>query len=202
MWTSFFDKIYCINLPKRIDRLLLFVDEMDKYNIPFEIFNAIENENGAEGLRQTVELILKEALDNNYKQILIFEDDAYFVCDPNPIMELAIKELPEYWQILYLGGQASNGFNRRQSQSLLQLDTCFATHAWALSNNAIKTILAEGLKAPIDNFLVDTIQKEQKCFITYPLLSSQRSGESNIGGTFVDWNPFIVDRYNQKLAFL
>lgn len=202
MWTNFFDKIYCINLPKRIDRLLLFVDEMDKYNIPFEIVNGIENENGAEGLRQTTENIFKEAINKNYKQILIFEDDCYFLCDPNPIMELAIKELPERWQILYLSGQCANGFNRRQSQSLLQLDTCYATHAYALTNQAMRTILGEGLKAPIDNFLVDTIQKEQNCYITYPLLASQREGMSDIGKTEINWNPFIVDRYNQKLALL
>lgn len=202
MWTNFFDKIYCINLPKRTDRLIKFVEEMDKYGIDFDLVNGIENENGAEGLRQTVENILNDALDKNYEQILIFEDDCYFLCDPNPIMELAIKELPEYWHILYLGGQCVNGFNRRHSQTLLQLDTCYATHSWAISRQGIKEILAVGLNAPIDNSLVDNIQKQEKCFITYPLLTCQRAGMSNIGNTEIDWSTFIIDRYNQKLALL
>ena len=202
MWTDFFDKIYCINLPKRVDRLILFCEEMDKYNINFEIVNGIEHEKGAEGLRQVVENIFNEAVEKNYENILIFEDDCYFLCDPNPIMEQAVKELPEYYHILYLGGQASDGFKRRHSATLLQLDKCFATHAWALSIQGIKEILAAGLKAPIDNSVVDTIQNQQRCFITYPLLSSQREGYSDICMNDINWNPFIIDRYNQKLALL
>jgi GR25 family glycosyltransferase involved in LPS biosynthesis len=203
MWTNFFDKIYCINLPKRIDRLLKFVEEMEKYEIEFEIVNAIEKENGAEGLRETVENIFKEAIDKKYEQILIFEDDCYFVEGKSTVdwtMDNAIKELPEDYHILYLGGQLTNGFKRRQGMSLFQADMIFATHAWALSRQGMMEIISYGLESPIDNSVVKTIQTQQKCFITYPLLASQRAGFSDIGKTDIDWNPFIVTRYNQKLG--
>ena len=201
-WINFFDAIYVINLRKRVDRLLEVTEELEKYNIPFQLITAIENENGAEGLRQTVENIFKNSIEKKHEQILIFEDDNYFLHDPNPIMEVAVKELPEYWHILYLSGQASNGFNRRHSSSLLQLDTCYSTNAWAISNQGMKEILAAELKAPIDNSVVDSVQKQQKSFITYPLLASQRAGVSDIGGTFIDWNSFIINKYNEKLSLL
>lgn len=203
MWTNFFDKIYVINLPKRIDRLMQFVEEMEKYEIEFEIVNGIEHESGAEGLRQTVENIFKDAIDKKYNQILIFEDDCYFVEGKSTVdwtMDNAIKELPEDWHILYLGAQVTNGFKRRQGSCLFQLDLAFATHAWALSRQGMMEILAVGLEAPIDNSVVKTVQTQQKCFITYPLLASQRAGFSNIGNTEIDWNPFIVNRYSQKLG--
>lgn len=201
-WVNFFDAIYVINLRKRVDRLLEITEELEKYNIPFELVTAIENENGAEGLRQTVEKIFKESIERKHEQILIFEDDCYFLQDPNPIMGMVVKELPEYWHIFYLGGQPSNGFNRRHSSSLLQLDTCYSTHAWAISNQGMKEILSVGLKAPIDNSVVDTVQKQQKCFITYPLLASQRAGISNIGNVFIDWSPYIINKYKEKLSLL
>lgn len=203
MWTNWFDKTYVLNLRKRIDRLIHVCEEMSKYNIDFELVTSIENkENGAEGLKDTIVELFNNALLNNYSKILVFEDDIKWVTDPNPTMEMVVKELPEYWHICYLGGQPSNGFNRRHSSSLLQLDTCFATHAWAISNQGMKEILASGLKAPIDNSIVDTVQKQQKCFITYPLLASQKEGYSDIGGTEINWNPFIINKYNEKLSLL
>jgi GR25 family glycosyltransferase involved in LPS biosynthesis len=203
MWTNFFDKIYCINLPKRIDRLLQFVEEMEKYEIEFEIVNGIEHESGAEGLRQTVENIFKDAIEKKYNNILIFEDDCYFVEGKSTVdwtMDKAIKELPEDYQILYLGAQVTNGFKRRQGECLFQLDLAFATHAWALSRQGMMEIISCGLEAPIDNSVVKTIQPLQRCFITYPLLASQRESFSDIGKQVIDWNPFIVTRYNQKLG--
>jgi GR25 family glycosyltransferase involved in LPS biosynthesis len=203
MWTNFFDKIYCINLPKRVDRLLQFVEEMEKYEIEFEIVNGIEHESGAEGLRQTVEKLFIDAIEKKYNNILIFEDDCYFVEGKSTVdwtMENAIKELPEQWHILYLSAQPTNGFNRRQSGCLLQLDGAFATHSWAISNQGMREILSAGLDAPIDNSIVKSIQPLQKCFITYPLLTSQRESFSDIGKTVINWHTFIVDRYNQKLG--
>lgn len=202
MWTDFFDRIVVINLPERKDRLIEVTEEMDKYNIPFELVDGIKCDNGAEGLRQTVENIFVESIEVGHKRILIFEDDCLFVHDPTEVMNNAVKELPENWHILYLGAQCINGFKRRQSSALLQLDNAYATHAWGLSLQGMKEIISAGLEAPIDNSIVSTIQPLQQCFITYPLLATQRAGESNIGGTWIDWSPFIVQRYTQKLADL
>jgi GR25 family glycosyltransferase involved in LPS biosynthesis len=143
--------------------------------------------------------------ENNWQSVLIFEDDAVFVesCgNPNDTMEAVIKQLPVYWQLLYLGGQVTNGFKFRYSPNLLLLDMCFATHAWALSLDAMKNIVSEGLEAPIDNSIVKTIQPRGHTYITYPLLCTQRPGHSDIGGTYINWQPFIEQRYYQKLAGL
>ena len=75
----------------------------------------------------------------------------------------------------------------------------FASHGAAYSLQGMKEILAAGLKAPIDNFYVTDIEIMNNCYAVRPLLASQRCGFSDIGGTNIDWNPFIVDRFNQKL---
>ena len=176
MWTDFFDRIVVINLPKRVDRLIEVSQELDNYGIEFDLVDGIEHEKGAEGLRQTVENILKDSIQKKHKAILIFEDDCLFV-EPKDVvdrtMEDAIKDLPEYWHILYLSAQATDGFKRRHSSSLLQLDKAFATHSWAISLQGMKEIIAAGLEAPIDNSIVDKVQPMQKCFITYPILTTQ-----------------------------
>lgn len=201
-WTNYFDEIYVINLPERKDRLLEVCEEMDKYDIPFKLVDGIKHESGAEGLRLVVENILKEAIEKNYKAILIFEDDCMWVENPNGVIEKALEQLPDDWHILFLGAQCTRGFKYRAGTNLLQLDGAYATHAWAISLTGMKYILSEGLTAPIDNCIVDKVQTAQKCFITYPLLATQRTGFSSIGNADINWDAFITPRYYQKLAEL
>lgn len=204
-WTDFFTKIFVINLPERTDRLLEIAEELEKWNIPYELKNAVKKDNGAEGLKETVWDIIQEGVDKNWQSVLIFEDDCVFVesCgNPNETMEQVVKQLPEMWQLLYLGGQVTNGFKLRHSPNLLLLDMCFATHAWALSLDAMKNIISAGLEAPIDNSVVKTIQPRGHTYITFPLLCTQRPGHSDIGGTYINWQPFIEQRYYQKLGEL
>jgi len=204
-WTDFFTKIFVINLPERTDRLLDIAEQLYKWNIPYELVNAVKHEDGAEGLRITVEGIFREAVKNEWESILIFEDDAIFVDsggNPNEVMEKVVKQLPKTWDILYLGAQCTTGFKMRVSPNLLLVENAFATHAWALSLHGIKEVLMSVLEAPIDNSVVKKIQPQGNTYITYPLLCSQRAGVSNIGNTYIDWNPFIEHRYYQKLAEL
>jgi hypothetical protein len=203
MWTDFFDKILVINLPSRTDRLLQIAEELYKWGIPYELVNATPHENGAEGLRITVEKIFRDSIAENLTSVLIFEDDAMFVdsCgNPNDTMEQVVKQLPPTWQILYLGAQCTNGFKAKPSNNLLLLDMAFATHAWAVSLDGMKEILAAGLEAPIDNSVVKTVQPRGHTYITYPLLCTQRPGYSDIGRTEINWQPFIEQRYYQKFS--
>lgn len=203
MWTDFFDKIFVINLPSRTDRLLQIAEELYKWGIPYELVNATPHENGAEGLRITVENIFRDAVAKNLSSVLIFEDDAMFVesCgNPNETMEQVVKQLPPTWQLLYLGAQCTNGFKAKPSNNLLLLDMAFATHAWAISLDGMKEILAAGLEAPIDNSVVKTVQPKGNTYITYPLLCTQRPGYSDIGRTEINWQPFIEQRYYQKFS--
>ena len=203
MWTDFFDKILVINLPSRTDRLLQIAEELYKWGIPYELVNATPHDNGAEGLRITVEKIFRDAIADNLNSVLIFEDDAMFVdsCgNPNDTMEQVVKQLPPTWQILYLGAQCTNGFKAKTSSNLLLLDMAFATHAWAISLDGMKEILAAGLESPIDNSIVKTVQPNGHTYITYPLLCTQRPGYSDIGRTEINWQPFIEQRYYQKFS--
>lgn len=204
-WTDFFTKIFVINLPERTDRLLDIAEQLYKWNIPYELVNAVRHENGAEGLRITVEGIFREAVKQEWESILIFEDDAIFVDsggNPNEVMEKVVKQLPKTWDILYLGAQCTTGFKMRVSSNLLLVENAYATHAWALSLHGIKEVLMSVLEAPIDNCVVKKIQPQGNTYITYPLLCSQRAGMSNIGNTYIDWSPFIEQRYYQKLGEL
>ncbi len=200
-WINYFSKIYVLNLRKRVDRLLEVTTEMEQYNIPFELVTSIEDEeNGARGLRDTMVNIFNDAIENKYEQILVFEDDALFLIDPNPIMNEVVKQLPYKWDMIFLGCQATSGFKYRHSANLLQLDMAFATHAVCYSLEGMKEIMTMGLDYPIDNSIVLKVQPLQRSYAIQPMLCTQRESFSDIGRTVISWRPFLEGRFNQKIA--
>ncbi|NBO22104.1 hypothetical protein EBU94_02015, partial [bacterium] len=114
---GFFDKIYCINLDKRPDRWDECVQEFKKHRMIVERFSAADHNhpivpkqldattnNGNAGLVASNILILQDAIANGYKNILILEDDVAFVDDLNEKFAEWSKDVPENWDMLYLGG--------------------------------------------------------------------------------------------------
>lgn len=204
MWTNFFSKIFLLNMAHREDRLLESAKLLEEYQIPYEVFPAIRDvEQGARGLRDSVIAIFKDAIENNYDQIFIFEDDISFVEPPSTfhdIMNKAVEQLPENYHLIYGGGQPTAGYSYRHSPNLLPAIKYFATHSVGYSNQGMKEIVGRELGFPIDNWLVDNLQIEGLCYAVDPILCSQRAGFSDIGKGEIDWNPFIVQRHNQKVA--
>jgi len=77
---KYIDKIIYINLDKRIDRRIEIEDELNKYGLTnYERFPAIEANFGLVGCGKSHLEVLKMAKKNNYKNVLILEDDFEFM---------------------------------------------------------------------------------------------------------------------------
>lgn len=203
MWTNFFDEILVINLSKREDRLLQITKDFEEYEIPFTRVPAIEDEQGARGLRDTMLGIFKDAIEKNHKNILVFEDDCKIVTDKfwfDDTINKAIEQLPGNYHICYLGGQMSRKPTHFHSPNLLPVVQYFATHSVMYSLQGMKEMMAREMGYPIDNWMVEEIQKLGHTYAVHPLLCSQYAGFSDIGHNFIDWNPFIIPRHAQKIA--
>lgn len=202
-WPSFIDNVYLVNLAQREDRLLESAKLFEEYEIPYEVFPAIKDTQGARGLRDTMLKIFNDTIEKKYENILVFEDDVKFIEDKitfHDILNKAIKQLPENYHILYLGGQPTGGYSHFHSPNLLPAIKYFATQSVIYSKQGIKEILGLGMDFPIDNWLVDVVQPMGFCYAIHPILCSQREGFSDIGGNIMDWHPFIEPRHNQKVA--
>jgi GR25 family glycosyltransferase involved in LPS biosynthesis len=202
-WINFIDRIVLLNLAHRVDRLLASAEVLEKYDIPYERIEAIHNkEHGATGLRDTIVQLFEEEIAKKTQHLLVFEDDVIFVEGPDTFhqaMNGVVKQLPEQYHICYLGCQVTLTPTHFYSTNLIPVQKAYATHAWIISYQGMKEILASDLKPPIDNYIVDMVQPLGHCYCTYPLLASQREGLSDIGHAFIDWDPFIVDRYQQQI---
>ncbi len=76
------DKIIYINLDHRTDRRKEIEEEFEKYNFPLDKiirFSAYRDQNGALGCTRSHYNVIKFAREQNYKNVLILEDDFQMV---------------------------------------------------------------------------------------------------------------------------
>jgi GR25 family glycosyltransferase involved in LPS biosynthesis len=168
---KYFDKIYYINLKKDIDRNENMLKQFREFDITN--FQRIEgtvletipdlyywrnfvqkflNEKyilGSLGCRNSHLKIMKDALDNNYNRILIFEDDIIFTQDPNKLLSDNIDYLNN-WDMIYFGGIIEPQYRNQ----------IVCAHAYALNKKIIEEtyymLPHSGME--VDNFYAKIIQ--------------------------------------------
>lgn len=199
MWYKFFDNISLINLPDRRDRYWISTVELNRYNIPYQVVKAIRHSDGKEGLYQTMRKIFEKALSQGCKRILVFEDDCKFLLDPAPVMSKVVSQLPEVWDLLYLGCNLSDRPAGFYSDNLLSVSRALSTHAVAYSAGCMERILALPKILPIDISFVHTIQSVGRSFCVCPFLVSQHAGHSDIEGRQVDWSDVLEKRFQKQI---
>lgn len=116
-----FDKAYVINLDRRPDRLALITADLDKMGIPFERFPAVSYQApywsemynlgidrkgiGNYGCNVSHMTILKKAVAEGLSNVLIIEDDAWFLDGFMDKAAPAVAELAtQPWDMFYFHG--------------------------------------------------------------------------------------------------
>lgn len=208
-WHSFFDAIYVINLPKRTDRREQVVKEMNLYGIPYSIWPGIEMEDGAQGIKKTLIDIFENSLNNHYKNILVFEDDVKFLESPNAIMPYCLEQLPEDYDMFFLGCNPFKGFNEDYSMpNVLKPKHAYGLHAVAYSNRGMQMVLQFKKYSPepfhsqpLDVFLDTYLSVGNRIYCSYPMIATQRPSYSDIEKRDIDWGFALQDRFNHYAKF-
>jgi GR25 family glycosyltransferase involved in LPS biosynthesis len=204
-WGREFDKIFLINLPSRTIQLHFVTSRLAGYGIPFEIVSAIQLDNGARGLFETMKNLFAHCVFEKYKRILCLEDDIRFVRDPNfflPIMMHQLNRLDPQWHLFYLGANTHEPL-RQVTPNILKAKKCRTTHAVAYSAAGIKLCLQNMnfFKFPIDVLWQDMIQPLGRSYCSFPLLATQGDGFSDIEGKRVS-NRHIEERFAENTKHL
>lgn len=199
MW-AFFDKIYLINLKHRRDRLFNSIEQLHKYKIPYDVWEATYEQNGMEGIYLTLTSILKHSLENKYDNILLLEDDFKLLVDPNDYIETCLLQLPEDYDMFYLGANIPTPRDAQYySQNLIRVTRALALHAVAISAEGMKKILRLPKILPIDLNICTRIHPLGKTFISNPLIATQYEGFSDVMKFPINYKSYIDDRYEHVL---
>lgn len=207
MINNYFDKTYCINLDRRKDRWEECLLEFNKYNLKnIHRFSAIDGNTLTQGksgfvtpsrlaLILTNIKILENAIKENYRSILILEDDIEFTDEINNISEY-FKFLPNDWDMLYFGGNHNQHMKidppKIINEKVCKLHHTFSTHCVAINQKAF-TVILDRLKK--QNNALDVIyvelQKSLNVYSFYPLIATQRVSFSDIENKVTDYKWLI-----------
>lgn len=202
-------KIFIISLPERKeDRLDLLTAKLGELLLEYTVIHAIKDEIGARGLVLTMQKLLQYCVNERLDNALILEDDALFIENPD-LIEKCIEQLPGDFHLLYLGGYMPYAHKKLYSDNLIQLSMMYSTHAIYYSREAMIKILEQlddtihrGYTRPYDQLLCNGIQKEKRCYCTYPMIMKQRSGYSDIQKDQVDYKKWHEDKFKEMTAGL
>jgi glycosyl transferase, family 25 len=198
------DQIYYINLEKRKDRLALIKEEIKKISPNLEKvsrINAIEKENGAIGCGLSHIKALELAIEKNYNQIIILEDDFEFTksveeinyqinyllnkVDDYNICSLSanIKRVKPYKNNVYIACdiQTTSSYIIHKRFFKILLDN-FKEAVSIMEKNYKYT------QAEIDVNWKKLQGKDKKFYVFRPVLGKQRSGYSDIEKKHVNYN--------------
>jgi GR25 family glycosyltransferase involved in LPS biosynthesis len=176
---------YVINLERRTDRLT-------SINLPFE-YNVFKATDGKEtypdhkvkhqgflGCLDSHRRLFQMAKDNNIETLLVMEDDIEVDQNFNDKLQVVLSELPEDWDLLYLGGW-NVGEKEKYSQHLDRATKVYTTHAFIVRGKFFDTLL-EGINSrdwKVD-VLISEILPKGNCFICDPTIAWQKEGFSDI----------------------
>jgi len=206
--TDFFDKTYCVNLDRRIERweesLKEFkeweigdvsrVSAVDGKHLNMEDYNTRLNP-GELGLVLTNINIIKEAKEKDYSSILILEDDVVFV-DEIKNIDSYVELLPDNWDMLYFGGNHNTHMGVSPPQiindKVCKLHNTYTTHCIGIRNNMFDILLSilPKLNGPLDVEYAK-LQKFFNIYSFYPAIAKQRVGFSDIQNKTQDYNWLI-----------
>jgi len=211
---QYFDKIFLINLDKRLDRLercnILFgkhnildlverfsgVIPVDDGNIPFTP-DTEKIKIPLYGCLLSHINIIKKAKENKWKSVLIFEDDVDLINVDS--IEKSINQLKtKDWSLFYLGTNLHIPLERADD-NLLRLKRGFATHAIAYHESFYDYYLEhfnKGLISIIDVWLAEYGQENFPCYCTYPITAVQISNHSDIHNAFADYS-WMERKFNE-----
>ena len=190
-----FDKIYCLNLDRRIDRWRKVSKEFSKISINVERWSAIDGDNltysnmtfvddkigervssiigkienkYALGCLLSHLQIIKDAKEKGHRKILIFEDD--IILSNNFLEE--VKQIEKLnWKLLYLGASQFLWNNIEIKDGYYNCQKTLGTFAYAIDSSIYDDLINifEKRSQSVDN-LLSIIQSKYKneCFTIYP----------------------------------
>jgi len=182
-----FEQVVVINLAKRPDRMAQIKAQLDAHKITFERFEAIDgHELGITGVAACA--LSHRAVIEKYKDcqsVFIFEDDAELHPNFEQLWDVFIANLPDDWQMLYLGCNKIDW--QPIAKGVARLSAGIATHAYGAKQSVFDSMIDASKRAePIDLSYMQ-LQVSVPTYVAVPSMVGQVPGFSDIEHRFTDY---------------
>lgn len=207
---DYFDRIFVINLASRPDRRAHAEAELQKLGITkaewFEAYNRPKDHNGTPngnmGCTASHRAVLEIIAYSKTPRALVLEDDfSIAVNSPTKWFDGMIKEVPETWEILYLGGHYGGPPISRISSHVIRIGRMMTTSSygitWQMARKMAPHISGVG---PIDELFCGFLNKDHECYIFSPRLFVQYPNFSDLNDREMDNSQCMLDSAHEKMV--
>lgn len=208
--SSYFDKIFCINLAKRKDRWKHAEDQFKRYGFTAERFEGYDDviyqsvRNGNCGCTASHRALLEIIAYHRWNRVLVLEDDfevrADFEKNFASMFALMVPEVPQDWDMLYLGGGYAEPPVARVSQHVIKIGRMMTTSSygitWQMARKMAPYVSGVG---PID-CLYSGFLAENRCYIFQPRLMVQYSSFSDLQESDSTNAPSMEDTRHEQMV--
>ncbi len=162
---NFVKNALVVNLPQSADRLAHFlqhnyfkgtmeiIEAVDGLNLP-KVPEGVPLRQGSLGCLLSHKKALEYALSKEYPSVLIFEDDAEMIPEFSSELNLAMSELPQNWDMLWLAGNDASP-SYPYSKNLKRMNGSWGTYAYVINRNVYEffiELFSEEKKSSDDYF--------------------------------------------------
>ena len=219
-----FDKAYYLNLDSREDRKNRIEEHFDKLKIKAERIpgfvitpeQALEYDGNRELDEHSRNLAparvgcslshleaIKKAKQENYNNVLIFEDDAFIIEENLEIIKEALKELEHLpkWDMLFFGANSLAPIHQ-VSPHIGRLTGAYCAHAYAVNSHFYDHLLKFDFKQfrIFDEYLLNEMRSPNyNIYTILPISSIQYDSFSTIEGKEVQYKDVLINSYKTTL---
>lgn len=204
MIKDFFNKAFYINRRDRVDRKKNFEEQLLKVNLldwveRYEAVHAddvIESEKPSKSeiaCGSSHRNIVEIACQNNFDNVLIFEDDACFLDNFHEVCNKSLEKLKKIeWDLFYFSCRLFDKPNLID-ENLIKVGNCYCTHAYAINKTAYEKYLEYNpTKSAVDVFL---LYGKFKKYGAYPLSVSVYGSKSDIINGYACYDKIFKNCY-------
>lgn len=223
------DKVYVINLEKDKERLEFISTQLKALNIEFQRFEAVDGSSIKNDLRLTTHCssncpdglkgcaishrtLWETMIENDYKNILILEDDAILNSNIDSELQLSWNTVPNDFDILYLGStfycgdtslynqcvtKLTNRKIQQVSDNILKTEGCGGLYGYIISQKGAKNLIKEPINFHVDDFIGDQVKKHDlNAYAFHPVLLEANNKKSNLSQYYPPFLSSILSHIN------
>lgn len=170
--------------------------EFNRVGLEVEKFQAVKEIGPHQSFSHSEREILLDFLHSDAETLLHLEDDCVF--RDLSLLPAALLQLPEDWDIVYLGANLvlwNNGepWPERYAQDLFRVKCAWTTHAIGYNKKCVRSILEKQPEFSVqmyDQYLSGSLP-ELNAFVVAPMVAYQRPRFSSIWGRADDYTPIF-----------
>lgn len=203
------EKTFIISLPERVTAMLVpLIDYVKGIGLDYSVHSATKNNDGRLGLILSMQQLFTKCIQENMQCILVLEDDCKFIHDnPKEIIDKCMEQMPQDFDMLFLGCYLTQKLIHKHSENLLQLSEARATQSIVYSKSGMTKVLKEigrlgNYVIPFDDLIMQKIMRDGKTFCSFPNLTSQYDGFSYIEKKPVSYAKYLEVNFKNKTAHL